>query len=211
MSISDQGPRPLRLGAAGLAAGEAGPLAFCFNCQTTVRRRAGARRASTFSRPSSRPSFARTDPLKSRGRREGRVSTDTRGPRADKNARGRNHRLSRKHPAFPARWFDGLLRALPGDRALLPPSPQKRALRAPGLSASVGAPGPHGLAVRESLAREPARGGWYHPIAIPAKADQLVRRRQKRPRAVAATAPRLNVRDDRETSLHEAGCAEECW
>jgi hypothetical protein len=27
------------------------------------------------------------------------------------------------HPAFPAQWFYGLLRALPGDRALLPPSP----------------------------------------------------------------------------------------
>jgi hypothetical protein len=30
-----------------------------------------------------------------RGRREGRVSTDTRGPRATKKARGRNHRFSR--------------------------------------------------------------------------------------------------------------------
>jgi hypothetical protein len=67
-------------------------------------------------------------------------------------------------------------------------------------SASVGAPGPHGLAVRESLTRERCEGG-YHPIAIPAKADQLVRRRETRPRAVAATAPRLHVRDDRETSL----------
>ena len=28
-------------------------------------------------------------------------------------------------PAFPARWFYGLLRALPGDRALLSPSPAR--------------------------------------------------------------------------------------
>ena len=28
-----------------------------------------------------------------------------------------------KHPAFPAQWFYGLLRALPGDRAFLSPSP----------------------------------------------------------------------------------------
>src|SRR3954470_8128832 len=33
---------------------------------------------------------------------------------------------SPKSPAFPARWFYGLLRALPGDRACLPPSPADR-------------------------------------------------------------------------------------
>jgi hypothetical protein len=31
-------------------------------------------------------------------------------------------RSHRKHPAFPAQWFYGLFRALPGDRAFLPPS-----------------------------------------------------------------------------------------
>jgi len=31
--------------------------------------------------------------------------------------------LTRSDPAFPARWFYGLFRALPGDRALLSPSP----------------------------------------------------------------------------------------
>src|SRR5580693_2281744 len=30
--------------------------------------------------------------------------------------------VHRNHPAFPAQWFYGFLRALPGDRALLPPS-----------------------------------------------------------------------------------------
>ena len=33
-----------------------------------------------------------------------------------------SQRRHRKHPAFPTQWFYGLYRALPGDRALLPPS-----------------------------------------------------------------------------------------
>jgi hypothetical protein len=36
--------------------------------------------------------------------------------------RTRAYRFSGGNPAFPARWFYGLLRALPGDRAFLPPS-----------------------------------------------------------------------------------------
>ena len=39
------------------------------------------------------------------------------------NTRVSHRRYTRKHPAFPARWFYGLYRALPGDRAFLPPSP----------------------------------------------------------------------------------------
>ena len=31
--------------------------------------------------------------------------------------------MSRDNPAFPAQWFDGLCRALPGDEFLLSPSP----------------------------------------------------------------------------------------
>jgi hypothetical protein len=34
-----------------------------------------------------------------------------------------HHGHTGNHPAFPAQWFYGLLRALPGDQALLPPSP----------------------------------------------------------------------------------------
>jgi hypothetical protein len=51
-------------------------------------------------------------------------------------------------PAFPAQWFYGLFRALPGDRAFLPPSPRESL--AAKLGASVGAPGPHGFAVRNA-------------------------------------------------------------
>jgi hypothetical protein len=67
-----------------------------------------------FSRRVSRPSLARTSALEGRGRREGWVSTDTHGPRATKKARGGHHRLSRKHPAFPAQWFYGLYVLSPG-------------------------------------------------------------------------------------------------
>jgi hypothetical protein len=48
--------------------------------------------------------------------------------------------------AFPARWFYGLLRALPGDRAFLPPSPAGSSIRK--LDISVGISGPHDFAVR---------------------------------------------------------------
>ena len=37
--------------------------------------------------------------------------------------RTRAYRFSGNTPAFPAQWFYGLYRALPGDRAFLPPSP----------------------------------------------------------------------------------------
>jgi hypothetical protein len=48
----------------------------------------------------------------------------------------------------PRNGFNGFLRALPGDRALLPPSPARRACVFASLNASVGASGPHGFAVR---------------------------------------------------------------
>src|SRR6187402_2433634 len=55
-------------------------------------------------------------------------------------------------PAFPAQWRYGLLRALPGDTALLPPSPA-RTFASLGLSASTAAPEPHDFAVRFRRAR----------------------------------------------------------
>ena len=39
-----------------------------------------------------------------------------------KEMRTRAYRFSGGNPAFPAQWFYGFLRALPGDRAFLPPS-----------------------------------------------------------------------------------------
>jgi hypothetical protein len=55
-------------------------------------------------------------------------------------------------PGIPARnGFNSLFRALPGDRAFLPPSPAKVASRK--LDASVEASGPHDFAVRFSAVR----------------------------------------------------------
>jgi hypothetical protein len=68
----------------------------------------------------------------------------------NKRKRTRAYRFSGNTPAFPAQWFYDLLRALPGDRAFLPPSLCELAK----LSASVGAPGPHDFAVRSSHARQ---------------------------------------------------------
>src|SRR5205823_1499324 len=80
---------------------------------------------------------------------------------------------SPKQSDLPCAMVYGLFRALPGDRAVLPPSlsriaPQK-------LDASVGASGPHGFAVR-----------LKHRSSYDTK---------------ASTASRLNVRDDREAPL----------
>ena len=76
----------------------------------------------------------------------------------------------------PRNGFNGFLLALPGDRALLPPSPAKVLFRE--LDASVGASGPHDFAVRVSAVRQ---------------------------RAAASTASRPHVRDDRETPLRVGG------
>src|SRR5215470_13300077 len=63
-------------------------------------------------------------PLSDRGRRESRAPTAPAAPCAKgaKNAHGFD-RYSQDIPAFPAQWFYGLLRALPGERPFLPPSP----------------------------------------------------------------------------------------
>src|SRR6266851_1756834 len=64
-------------------------------------------------------------------------------------------------PDVPARnGFNGFLRALPGDRALLPPSSADMACLSPvgptclrELDASIGASGPHDFAVRNNISR----------------------------------------------------------
>jgi hypothetical protein len=82
------------------------------------------------------------------------------------------------HPAFPAQWFYGLFRALPGDRALLPPSLSRNCVPRK-LSASVGAPGPHAFAVRIGVAR---------PATLPASTAS-------RPTFVTTRTPLLPRRD----------------
>ena len=73
-----------------------------------------------------------------------------------------SQRRHRKHPAFPTQWFYGLYRALPGDRAFLPPS---FAGLTRDLGASVGASGPHDFAVRVRLARQARRQRPPHPAS----------------------------------------------
>ena len=120
-------------------------------------------------------------PHSMRGRREDRMPT---APAAScvkvKNTRVIHHRYAEAFRPSLRNGLNGLLRALPGDRALLPPCPRVMRRHHHELSASVGAPGPHGFAVRKT---------------------SFVRIRERMLRNLAAIAARLRVRDDRETPL----------
>src|SRR5262249_40253432 len=61
------------------------------------------------------------------------------------------HYRSANSPAFPAQWFDGLLRALPGVHDLA--SHRRLRIIFRKLNASPGAPGPHAFAARIDIAR----------------------------------------------------------
>src|SRR6266849_10785135 len=80
------------------------------------------------------------------------------------NDSGRTHTSNNEYtetPGIPARnGFNGFLRALPGDRACLPPSSANMFCLSPvgptqlrELDASVGASGPHDFAVRCNISR----------------------------------------------------------
>ena len=87
-------------------------------------------------------------------RAQGKPGADcTRGPvcKISTGEGTRAYRFNGIIPAFPARWFYGLLRALPGDRLFCHRHPLRSLLLAK-LSASIGAPGPHDFAVRDHLA-----------------------------------------------------------
>ena len=102
------------------------------------------------SRGTKRPSYARTiRPPNIRGRRESRVLGAPAAPRAKcrKHASASPQVRRNTRPSL-RNGFNGLLRALPGDRACLPPSPP-RSFASRELDASVGASGPHDFAVRK--------------------------------------------------------------
>ncbi len=124
-----------------------------------------------------RPSFANTSALRDE-RAQGMPGARCARSLAcnERKHTSKSPRSHRKHPAFPARWFYGFLRALPGDRAFLSPSPAQCASIVAKLDISVGISGPHDFAVRD--------------------AAPLVWRRHTRP-----SHPAPNVRDDRETPL----------
>jgi hypothetical protein len=78
---------------------------------------------------------------------------------------GRTHTSNNEYTGIArhsrTQWFYGLCRALPGDRALLPPSPADMFCLSPvgptqlrELDASIGASGPHDFAVRCNISRQ---------------------------------------------------------
>src|SRR5437868_12825815 len=91
-----------------------------------------------------------------------------------KSTRGSHHRFTGAARHSPRNGFNGFLRDLPGDRALLSPSSCEYGWSAPGradfafakLNASVEASGPHDFAVRSTIVRLRARAsltGWTRP------------------------------------------------
>jgi hypothetical protein len=85
------------------------------------------------------------------------------GPVQQKST-GIGPQVNRSNAGFPCAVVYGLLRALPGDRALLPPS-RSRSLLLESLNASVGASGPHDFAVRDARARPSLTLRPPHPTA----------------------------------------------
>jgi hypothetical protein len=70
--------------------------------------------------------FAKTVRPGNRGRRECRARDAPAASCVKKQTHERSHHgHTGNHPAFPAQWFYGLLRALPGDHACLTPSPAR--------------------------------------------------------------------------------------
>jgi hypothetical protein len=114
-----------------------------------------------------------------RGRREDRVRAAPAVSRARWIAkRTRAYRFSGNTPAFPAQWFYGFLRALPGERLSCHRRPCRN-LFPRELDTSAGVSGPHDFAVREAapfvsalIAPEAAR---VHRIPIPTFATIMIR------------------------------------
>jgi len=127
----------------------------------------------------------------------------TRSPLCNVESTGVEATGTPESPGIPARnGFNGFLRALPGDRALLPPSSADMVLSKPGradltsakLDASVGASGPHDFAVRNNISRPRAVDRSQVPKNPPC--DPVARKTLPRP-----PHPVPYVRDDRETPL----------
>ena len=97
----------------------------------------------------------------------------TRGPvsKLHKTKRPRAYRFSGGNPAFPAQWFEQLIRALPGDQAL----GCHRHRRCPNrrLDASLEASGPHAFAVRLTRHSSKARST---ATASPSRAVDVAQR-----------------------------------
>src|SRR3984893_16644867 len=119
------------------------------------------------------------------------------------NTRVSHHGHTGKRPAFPAQWFYGLFRALPGDRALLPPSSAKIAFRE--LDTSVGVSGPHDFAVRltRRSSAAPSASTASRPAAVTIACRPSVGRdgeAYKSDLGLARTGIFLRMRLDRKTT-----------
>jgi hypothetical protein len=99
---------------------------------------------------------------KARGRREGRVLA---APmvRLQTKSRRRHHRYEPNNRPSLRDGLNGVLRALPGDRAFLPPS-VVGLIEHCDLSASVGTPGPHDFSVPDLDDRLSPRPRPSHPV-----------------------------------------------
>jgi hypothetical protein len=116
------------------------------------------------------------------------------------NAHEYSQRSHRKSPGIPARnGFNGFLRALPGDRAFLPPS---SALLSANLTPASGCQD-HTTSPSAPVSTQAPRRSWYRSAAACAKAVQ----RHSSFDTAASTASRSNVRDDRDTPLKRDGMA----
>ena len=124
--------------------------------------------------------------LKNRGRRECRALGQRPRPRVrnEKSTRDSHHRSAKQSGIPCANGFNGFLRALPGDRAFLSPSPARC----------------------ESIVANltPASRRQNHTTS-PSAPVRFVSR------TVASTASRPNVRDDRDTPLMRDGMGAACW
>jgi hypothetical protein len=107
----------------------------------------------------------RLPPSIRRGRRESRVRAAPAVSCANMHKKTHTSiQVQRRHPGLPCAMVYGLLRALPGDRAFLPPS-SARSFASRELDTSVGVSGPHGFTVRSSRARQSQRSRPPHPTA----------------------------------------------
>src|SRR5262249_39844070 len=97
-------------------------LVLCRDSIVTTGRGPERGHRSVFPRRVFARGVAITLPLSERGRRKSRAPTAPAAPCAKNgnNAHGFD-RYSRDIPAFPAQWFYGLFRALPGEAAFLAP------------------------------------------------------------------------------------------
>jgi hypothetical protein len=123
-------------------------------------------RDSTFSRHGCVRVMLSESPSENRGRRECRVRVAPVAACAVKKHRRQQLQVHRNNRHSLRDGFNGVLRALPGDRAFLPPSLARRRMRLCELSASVGAPEPHDFSVRVTLAFV-LRNSRVHRIPLP--------------------------------------------